>query len=284
MRKKAFAKINLCLEVLNKRDDGYHNIKSLFARIDLHDNLIFEKRKDREINITVKNNVNAFNIEFKSNLVYKAAERFINEFSIDCGVDIVLEKNIPIGAGLGGGSSDCASTLLGLSEIFEIDDKDRLFNISKEIGSDVMFFMKDCKFALCEGRGEMVNPVDVKAKLPYIILVFPDINMSTKKVYETMSCDYKTNKEKINNLLAELGKKSEIDFSKYLFNRLENAIFKINSEVRELKNKIESFSIPSLMSGSGSSVFGISYDLNKISSAFNKLKKSYNFVYISKIV
>ena len=160
LEKKAFAKINIYLEVLNKRPDGYHNIKSLFARIDLHDNLIFEKRKDREINITLENKVNAFEIELKSNLVYKAAKRFMDEFSISCGVDIILEKNIPLGAGLGGGSSDCASTLIALSELFNIGEKERLFDLSKELGSDVPFFLKETPMAVCEGRGEILTPVN----------------------------------------------------------------------------------------------------------------------------
>lgn len=282
--KKAYAKLNLYLEVLNKREDGYHNIKSVFAKIGLYDNLVFNKRNDEEIKITIKNNVNAYDIPTESNLVYKAVKLFKNTFGIKQGVDIILEKNIPLGAGLGGGSSDCATALLGVSELFNIKKEKEIFEIGKSLGSDVPFFLKNVSFALCEGRGEIVSPINSKAVMPHILLVFPGINVSTKEIYQSMKYGYQIAEEKVRIFMELAEKGGEIDFSSFLFNRLEETTFKISPEVLKVKEYMSQFLKAVLMSGSGSSVFAVSYDYDKINKAYLEMKKKYNFVYLSKFI
>jgi 4-diphosphocytidyl-2-C-methyl-D-erythritol kinase len=278
---KSFAKINIFLEVIGKRSDSYHDIESLFGRISVYDEIYI--RKSKKINIEIINNVNAESIDIYSNLVYKAFMRFKEEFSIDENIDLRIVKNIPVGSGLGGGSSNCAVALKAYSEIFGIDDDKGLEKIASELGSDVMFFLKNCSFALVSGRGEVVEPVDLKGILPYIILIFPDIHISTKDIYGGLKLDYVPVKLS-QRLRDELNSNCDIDLTTYLFNRLESVSFKLNKKIEDLKNEIISLGVSSLMSGSGSSVFGLSYDKNLIENAFNVLKKKYRFIYLLKFV
>jgi len=278
---KSFAKINIFLEIVRKRKDGYHDIESLFGRISLYDEIFV--KKDLDINVEVINNVNADNIDVNSNLVYKAFVKFKKVFNINDGVHVKLIKNIPVGSGLGGGSSNCAYALRAYSEIFGINDEEKLKKIATELGSDVLFFWKNCSFALVSGRGEIVEVVDIKGELPWILIVFPNLHISTKDVYASLSLDY-TPVKNYWEIKEKILSSKEIDFCKYLFNRLESVSFKINRKVEDLKNEMLSLGLYSLMSGSGSSVFGLSHDKSKIENAFNVLKKKYNFIYLSKFV
>jgi 4-diphosphocytidyl-2-C-methyl-D-erythritol kinase len=278
---KSFAKINIFLEIVRKRKDGYHDIESLFGRISLYDEIFV--KKDLDINVEVINNVNADNIDVNSNLVYKAFVKFRKVFNINDGVYVKLVKNIPVGSGLGGGSSNCAYALRAYSEIFGINDEEKLEKIATELGSDVLFFWKNCSFALVSGRGEIVEPVDIKEELPWILIVFPNLHISTKDAYASLNLDY-TPVKNYWEIREKILSSKEIDFRKYLFNRLESVSFKINRKVEDLKNEMLSLGLYSLMSGSGSSVFGLSHDKSKIENAFNVLKKKYHFIYLSKFV
>lgn len=280
---KAFAKINLFLEVLRKREDNYHDILTLFARISLYDELRFVKRRDELINISIKNNSNVENIPLENNLIFKAIKRFRERFGIICGFDIYLEKNIPQGAGLGGGSSDCAQTLNALSIFYGID-KQKLYPLASELGSDVGFFLKDLVFAVGEGRGEIIKPVEFNSKVPYVLLVFPNIHISTKDVYSNLDYNYKPEIELFNKFLDSLKKDSTPNFSKYLFNRLETSTFKLDKRIKELKAEMSFLGLTTLMSGSGSTVFGLSYDFELIRKAYDNLKQKYDFVFITKFV
>ncbi|MCX7905633.1 MAG: 4-(cytidine 5'-diphospho)-2-C-methyl-D-erythritol kinase [Elusimicrobiales bacterium] len=279
----SYAKINLFLEVCKKRKDGYHEIVTLFSRVSLFDKIRFSKREDKEINIFIKNNVNFNDISKDDNLIYKAILEFEKKFEIKDGFDIYLEKNIPQGAGLGGGSSNCASTLLAMCDIYGID-KNKVRDIALKLGSDVMFFFEAKKIAVGKGRGEIIEDLDIKAEMPYVILVFPDIFLSTKEVYSNMDYNYIADLNLFYEFVDELKRYGKVDFSKYLFNRLETSAFKLEKKVKELKEEISSFGVMSLMSGSGSSVFGISYDKNLIDKCFNALKNKYRFIFKLKIV
>ncbi|MBP7795936.1 MAG: 4-(cytidine 5'-diphospho)-2-C-methyl-D-erythritol kinase [Elusimicrobiales bacterium] len=282
---KAFAKVNLFLEILGRRDDGYHNIKSLFARVDIYDSLkISINEKSLGISLEVINKSNAFNIANTNNLVYRAADMFMREFDIKSGVSITLTKNIPLGAGLGGGSSDCGMTLAALSDIFKIKDYKRVFDIGASLGSDVPFFLKNTSFACCEGRGEIVTPLDIKAFLPSVLVVFPSVSISTKEVYQSMDHQYTPKTDLFDMFVSELMEEKMVDFSRYLFNRLEATTFNISKEVGQLKELLLSEGLFSLMSGSGSSIFAISYDYQKLKKIYEKLLKSFDFVFLTKFV
>ena len=278
---RSFAKINIFLEVVGKRPDNYHEIESLFARISLFDE-IYIKKSD-SIKIEMINNVNAYSIDMASNLVYKAFLRFKERFMIDDGVEIKIIKNIPLGSGLGGGSSNCACALKAYADLFEIKDYEKLKEIASELGSDVMFFLKDCSFAICKGRGEIVEPVSFNFRLPNIILIFPEIHISTKDVYQQLKLDYKPLKLS-QRIRDDIKNGRSIDITSYLFNRLEDVSFKMNNRIKDLKDELSSLKIYSLMSGSGSSVFGLSYDDKILTRAFDVLKEKYRFIYLLKFV
>lgn len=279
----SYAKVNIILEVISKRDDGYHNIKSIFARIDLKDILFFEKR-DSKINIYLKNNVNAYDIPVKSNLIYKATELFLSSFNIRSGVDIYLEKNIPLGAGLGGGSSNAATTLIALSEMFNIEDRSKIVEIGKKLGSDIPFFLANSSFAICSGRGEIVEPLKIYSKLPYILLIFPDLSVLTKDVYSNLSYDYNPNIALIDDFINDAKNNREIDLTRYLFNRLESSTFKIKPEIEVLKKELKKEFDGVCMSGSGSTVFVIDNNIERLKKLRDRYLKKYSFVFLTKFV
>lgn len=277
------AKVNLFLEVSSKRSDGYHNIITLFARIALSDIISIRKRLDSQIKINIKNNVNVPYIDEKDNLVFKAIKKFEDKFNIKSGYYVEIEKNIPAGAGLGGGSSDCASTLRALCDIYNIRVSN-VMDIASELGSDVSFFLKDCMMCVGTGRGEILEEVKVKAEMSDIILVFPEIHISTKDVYSSMEYNYIPDEKRIFELKKSLEKKGFIDWNYFLFNRLESSAFKIAPSVKSLKQEMIDMGLSSIMSGSGSCVFGLHYDRKKIDDAFTYFSKKYRFVFKTKFV
>ena len=186
------AKINLDLIVLNKRNDNYHNITSLMQPISLYD----------EIEIKVSDSKNVLNLkfpneiaDFEENLITKAALKFIDYFKISSHLNISVKKRIPVGAGMGGGSSNAASTLIALSKLFSIDNFDALKGIAIELGSDVPFFLYS-RTARVGGRGEIVEPYNMNEKLKYL-LIFPNIISETKLIYSLLDENYDSLKSEI---------------------------------------------------------------------------------------
>ena len=147
---KSFAKLNLCLHVINRRDDGYHDIQSIFHVIDLHDTIIFKMNNDNVINLrtTDKNLINS------DNLIYKACSILSRKYNLKIGMDITLDKKIPLGSGLGGGSSNAAVTLHAINRLYNIHlAKDELLSLADQLGSDVPFFINGGT-AYVSGKGE----------------------------------------------------------------------------------------------------------------------------------
>ncbi len=186
------AKINLDLIVLNKRNDNYHNITSLMQPISLYD----------EIEIKVSDSKNVLNLQFpneiagfEENLITKAALKFIDYFSITSHLNISVKKRIPVAAGMGGGSSNAASTLIALSKLFSIDNFDALKGIAIDLGSDVPFFLYS-RTARVGGRGEIVEPYNMNEKLKYL-LIFPNIISETKLIYSLLDENYDLLKSEI---------------------------------------------------------------------------------------
>ncbi|GAX60636.1 4-diphosphocytidyl-2C-methyl-D-erythritol kinase [Candidatus Scalindua japonica] len=253
---EAPAKVNLFLEILGKRDDGYHEIETIMQEIDLVDSLRFE-----EIQEGVKLECNDNNIPSDhDNLVCKAANLFLKECGVKKGVLINLEKKIPVGAGLGGGSSDAAATLKALNLLWKVGLSDEeLIEFAAKLGSDIPFFIKG-KTSLCSGRGEKVSPVEVRSKMDYIIL-FPHVHISTETIYKNLKIDL-TKKRKDVSFFSNALKYSEVsDIGKLLFNRLEEAIFTIYPDLLQVKESLEVFDFCGLsISGSGSAFFGLCND------------------------
>jgi len=173
---KAYGKINLTLEILGKSINGYHEIKSVFQRVSIYDEIELRKSYDKEIKFNI-------NIDSSDTTVHKAIKLFFQISMLNEKVSVFVKKNIPVGSGLGGGSSDAATTLRLLNVLFgsPLIDND-LFEIAKEIGSDVPFFLNGST-AIVEGRGDVVHPVQ-SLKGIYFLLVFPEFRVSTKRAYE----------------------------------------------------------------------------------------------------
>lgn len=248
---KAYAKINLGLEVLYKRDDGYHEINSILKKIDLHDDLFFEENDRIEFHCNTD-----LGISDSNNLVVIAAKFLIDRYNIyDKGVKITLIKRIPTGAGLGGGSSDAAYTLLGLNKLWKLHiNQNELFEIAGKIGSDVPFFLGS-NAALAQGRGEKL--IFIKLNIPYyLLIVFPNILISTKEAYIALNRDEQ--KRNSTNLIEIIKNTNINNLNIYIKNDFEDYVFNAYPEIGLIKEKlILNGSVFALMSGSGSAVYGL---------------------------
>jgi len=254
---QAFSKINLGLEVLYKRSDDFHEINTVFYKTCLADNITFSESSDFEFICFPEQTVQkADNIAFKAAILFKEAYKFAS-----LPVKIYLEKKVPAGAGLGGGSSDAASILTGLGEFFNIQPDFQLLNdLALLLGSDVPFFINNYQTAIAGGRGEKLEYFDFK--LPYYILIVnPGIHVPTKSAYSALNRTTKTIKgSELKEILLKSLDNSEIVRQKVI-NDFETSVFSLYPDIAGIKQKLYSTgAVFSLMSGSGSSVFGLFED------------------------
>ncbi len=278
---KAYAKINLILEVLNKRDDGYHEIKSVFQRISLYDDISIFKNNNNDF--VLETNVDEINNE--NNIIFKAYKEIQEKYDMVKGIKVVLNKNIPMQAGLGGGSSDCASFILGINELFNLKMSDtEICEIAKNLGADVV----PCLYSganLVSGIGEIVKPLD--SLLNYNLLIIqPNFVNSTKEMYQLI--DEKGVKqedvnERLLNLIDSLKEKDINKLASNLYNTFEE-VSPNEDKVCEIKEELcNNGALGSLMTGSGSCIFGIFKDKKQLLSAAKELSKKYN-VYVAKTI
>ena len=239
------AKINLSLRILNQRPDGLHEIETLIAPISLYDKIDIEKQ-NRWIDFSCDDPTLSTGDD---NLVVRAAKLFFEQTKIKSGVSIKLEKTIPHGAGLGGGSSDAAATLRGLNRLFETKlSREELARLGSTIGSDVPFFLFESA-ALCKGRGELVEPTKLKTKLS-ILLLKPAFGVSSAWAYSR----WKDSKEIPGVSYGE----QKFDGQSFV-NHLERPVFEKFVFLARLKSWLtkQSEVVAALMSGSGSTVFAV---------------------------
>lgn len=272
---KAYAKINWALSVLRKRDDGYHDIVSLMHAIDLYDTMISEPCSDIKIEIN-------FPIKKEDNLVYKAIKALQNYTGVKKGVKIIIEKRIPIGAGLGGGSSDAATAIKALNELWQLNlSIDKLHEIGASIGSDIPFFFY-LPMSIAQGRGEIIKPLKIQ-KSYMILLVKPAFSISTKLVYEFLErkTQLTTEHENVNNNIWQLynylytGQIKKIS----LWNDLEETVIKQYPEIGKIKKKlIDTGAEQTLLSGSGSAVFGVFQSEVEVKKAAKEFKRYWHTV------
>lgn len=271
------AKVNLFLEVLDKRKDGYHNIETLFLKINLFDKLEFKIIK-RGIKISCDHPDVP---QDETNLVYKAARLLQEKTGTDKGVHIKIKKNIPVFAGLGGGSSDAAATLLGLNKLWQLGlEKKDLLLIGRKIGADVPIFITDYNAAIGRARGDRLIPLNLETKF-WIVLVKPDISVSTKEVYSGLLPNLTKTRNDVKMLLHALRSKRMELIAKALFNRLETVAFKRYKQLKKIKEMISARGLRAvLMSGSGSVIFGLTNNREEAVRLKNDLQGAYEVLVV----
>jgi 4-diphosphocytidyl-2-C-methyl-D-erythritol kinase len=258
------AKVNLRLEILKKREDGYHELRTIFQKISLHDTLHFSLRKRRGVSIAADHPKLTVG---KNNLVYRAAQSMLKGSSYKGGVDIEIEKRIPLGAGLGGGSSNAATTLRALNRLLKMGlPKKKLMGMGLEIGADVPFFFLEGG-AIGSGIGERLK----KIELPHLwyILIYPNFEVSTRWAYQNFVL---TNQQFHLNLRGLL--KTPEGVSRILLNHLEAVVSKKYPEINLMKETLVSAgALGALMTGSGPTVFGLFNNESSSTAAYKKIKR-----------
>ena len=266
MQLKAYAKINLALDVLDKREDGYHNLNSIMQQIDLYDELSFEKSDD----IAVQSG-------FKDDIILKTVMRLKELFKVEEGVTVFVKKNISVAAGFGGGSSDAAAALVALNELWQLNlGMDELIKIGAEIGSDVPFFIRG-RGCFVSGKGEKVE----KISLPdmNILLVNPGYEVSTKEAYSEL--DKKEYEQKSSSLKLKDSK----DMKEISANLHNDFIHLQKDDVKDIiKELVDNGALNASITGKGPTVFGIFENEEKAKKAYENLKDKYKFVYLCKTI
>jgi len=263
---KAYAKINLTLDILEKRADNYHEINSIMQQIDLYDELTFEKSED----IIVQS-------QFKDDIILKTILRLKDISQIKEGVTVYVKKNIPTAAGLASGSTDAATTLIALNQLWNLNlsPKD-LIKIGAELGADIPFCLigKSC---FVSGKGEIVE----KIALPEmnILLINPGYEISTKQAYEEL--DEKQYEKKSSSLKL----KNLKDIKEIASNLYNDFIHIQKDDVKDIiKQLINNGALNASITGKGPTVFGIFENKEKAEQAYNNLKDKYKFVYLTKTI
>ncbi|MBE5968363.1 MAG: 4-(cytidine 5'-diphospho)-2-C-methyl-D-erythritol kinase [Lachnospiraceae bacterium] len=251
---KAYAKINLGLDVLRKREDGYHDLCMIMQTIDLYDVVTLEKTPLDKI--LVRTNLSYLPTD-RRNLVYKAAQAFMERFSISSGIKITLEKNIPVAAGLAGGSADAAATLCLLNEMFQTGlTREELMHLGVTLGADVPYCILTGT-ALSEGIGEILTPLK---RMPdcTILLVKPDISVSTRYVYGNLKLTPHIHHPDITAMKKAIETGSLKGLTSHMDNILQTVTVPRYPVIKEIKHQMKKLgAMTALMSGSGPTVFGI---------------------------
>ncbi len=250
---KAYAKVNLVLDVKGKRLDGYHEVDMIMQKIDLCDELTIKKIPEG-IRIT---STSLHLPNDSRNIVYRAAELMIQKFELKAGVEIHIVKRIPIAAGLAGGSTDAAAAIRGINEVFEIGlSRDKMMALGKQLGADVPFCFMDGA-ARAEGIGEILTPVK-GLKNTWLVLTKPNISVSTQMIYQQLRPEDYVVHPDVDGMIEALKKSNVYLVSEKLGNVLEKPTFRSFPVVAREKQRMKSFGAKgALMSGSGPTVYGL---------------------------
>ena len=262
--RKAYAKINLALDITGRRDNGYHELNTVMQTINLFDLLTFDLNPGADELITLEVAGNPFPesdpVSEKDNLVYKAAKLVFDEYSIDTPVIITLKKNIPIAAGLGGGSSDAAATIRGLNSLLNLNMSfEKMCKLGTELGADVPFCIMGGT-ALCGGVGDVLKRIPNPPQC-YLLIAKPDIGVSTAHVYQEYDKLTEVEHPDVDGLIEGILNQDLLKVTQSLGNVLENVTISEHPVIDEIKDHLkEKGAWSSLMSGSGPTVFGVFMD------------------------
>ena len=270
MRLRAFAKINLGLDILRKREDGYHEVRMIMQTIQMYDVLEMKRVKKPGISLSVNY---PYIPSDERNLVYKAAKLLMDEFQVKEGVDIRLEKFIPVAAGMAGGSSDAAAAMVGINHLFKLglSEKD-LMDRAVNIGADVPYCIMRGT-ALAEGIGEKLTRI---AQVPdcYVLIGKPGIGVSTKTAYESLQLDKIQSHPDIDGMIRDIENGNLLAMTDKMGNVFESGIIGKYPVIGEIKDLMEANgALKAMMSGSGPTVFGIFDDREKMEAAAAVLRQ-----------
>ena len=263
---EAPGKINLSLDIVGKREDGYHNVKMIMQTIRLSDRLTITKNQSG--NITTASNL-PYVPNNETNLSYKSARLFCDRFGINDGLHIDMQKVIPVGGGLGGGSADAAAVLTGLNQMYETHlSLAALSGMAEKLGADVPFCLRRGTY-LAEGIGEKLSHLPPFPQT-HVVLVKPPFGVSTKWVYQTLRWEEIKEHPDTLELIRALSRHDAHAFAPYMKNVLEEVVFSRYHTIRELKTAMRRRgAYAAMMSGSGATVFGL-FD------AYEDAKRAYN--------
>lgn len=268
---KALAKINLGLDVVRRREDGYHEVRMIMQTIHLFDRLEIKKTSSGGITMTT-------NLSFlptnENNLVYQAAKLLKDEFGIRDGIDIRLHKHIPVSAGMAGGSTDAAAVLYGMNRMFQLGLKrDELMRRGVKIGADVPYCIMRGT-ALAEGIGEKLTALPPMVKCP-VLIAKPPISVSTKFVYEHLKLDETTVHPDIDRLVEDIRQKDLAKIAADMGNVLETVTIPNYPVIAEIKeHMLRHGAVNAMMSGSGPTVFGLFEDTAQARVAYEAMQAS----------
>ena len=271
MRLRALAKINLGLDILRKREDGYHEVRMIMQTIQMYDVLKMKKVKKPGISLSVNY---PYIPSDERNLVYKAAKLLMDEFQVKEGVDICLEKFIPVAAGMAGGSSDAAAAMVGINRLFKLGLSEReLMDRAVNIGADVPYCIMRGT-ALAEGIGEKLTRI---AQIPdcFVLIGKPGISVSTKMAYESLQLDKISSHPDIDGMIRDIENGDLLTMTEKMGNVFEPGIIEKYPVIGEIKELMEdNGALKAMMSGSGPTVFGIFDDREKMEVAAAVLRES----------
>lgn len=285
------AKINLYLDILGKRQDGFHEVEMVMQSISLCDRLTFIRQSqgnNNNIELLMKSSDCIDQLPVRGdNLIIKAARLLMNDFRLPP-IKVILEKNIPTEAGLAGGSSNAAATLWAINHMFQLGlTEQELSDIGARLGSDIPF----CLFGgtkLAKGRGEILHPLP---SLPncYFVLVKPNFGVSTGKVYQELGfktdTEYGENhqtKSRVNGIISGLEKGTLTGIVENMYNKMEEIVFKWHRDMQIISQQIEQLgALKVLMSGSGSTIFGVFDNYDTAKYAKKQLEREFKYVFLS---
>ncbi|ELC8442105.1 4-(cytidine 5'-diphospho)-2-C-methyl-D-erythritol kinase [Clostridium perfringens] len=283
MKIKAYAKINIALDAIGKREDNYHLLRMIMQTVDLYDVIDIEKSNDSSISISCNKHYVPTD---ERNLAYKAAVLFRENFNIKDGVKISIKKNIPVAAGMAGGSTNAAAVLVIMNKLFNVNASlEELKELGLKIGADVPYCIEGGT-ALCEGIGEVITPLK-PFENKILVVLKPNFGVSTKEVYTNLDINKIRKHVNIEELIEAMENDDLNYVAKNMKNVLENVTLKKHSVLKAIKEDMRrSGALGAMMSGSGPTVFAFFDDMLTAQRAFEFLKGKYKYsdVYITRTI
>jgi 4-diphosphocytidyl-2-C-methyl-D-erythritol kinase len=277
---KAYAKINLSLDVVGKREDGYHVLRMIMQTIDLYD-ILNVKKTHKGINVICNR---PYVPTDERNLAYKAAELFINTYKIDGGIEIYLKKHIPVAAGMAGGSTDAAAVLKAMRTFYKPEMKDKeLMELGLKIGADIPYCIVGGT-ALCEGIGENITTLK-PFKNHILVVIKPPFGVSTKEVYNNLDINKIIKHPDTELLIKYVEENNLLGVCRNMKNVLENVTLRKHMTLKNIKKEIfDMGAMGTLMSGSGPTIFAFFEDMLKAQICYDKMKNKYKEVFITRTI